>query len=154
MRFIVRCIEYLICAVLAIAGLGSIGIFVVLYFLDSDLPDHNSLKRYHPDVASRVFLQDGSKLCEYASEKRYFVPINRVPMRLINAFVSVEDKHFFEHKGVDFYGIARSLVHNIENLGKGRRPQGASTITQQVARIFLIKDNQVSYVRNAYEPKV
>jgi len=151
MRFIVRCIEYLICAVLAIAGLGSIGIFVVLYFLGSDLPDHNSLKRYHPDVASRVFLQDGSKLCEYASEKRYFVPINRVPMRLINAFVSVEDKHFFEHKGVDFYGIARSLVHNIENLGKGRRPQGASTITQQVARIFLIKDNQVSYVRKLKE---
>lgn len=151
MRFIFRCVEYMLCAALGIIGCGSAAVLGTLYFFGRDLPDHNSLKKYHPDVASRVFLQDGSKLCEYASEKRYFVPINRVPMRLINAFISVEDKHFFDHKGLDFWGIARSVVRNIENYGRGKRPQGASTITQQVARIFLIKDNQVSYVRKLKE---
>lgn len=151
MKFIFRCIEYLVCAALGIVCCGAAVIFAVFHFFGSDLPDHNSLKRYHPDVATRVFLQDGSKLCEYASERRYFIPINRVPKRLIRAFVAAEDKHFFEHKGLDFLGIARSALKNIENYGRGKRPQGASTITQQVARIFLLKDSKVSYVRKIKE---
>lgn len=151
MKFILHFIEYTVYAVLAVIGVGGIIVLGILYFLGTDLPDHNFLKRYRPDVASRVFLQDGSKLCEYATEKRYFVPINRVPIKLINAFVSVEDKHFFTHNGVDFYGIMRSVLRNIENYGKGLRPQGASTITQQVARIFLIKNNNVSYIRKLKE---
>ncbi|MDR2795059.1 MAG: PBP1A family penicillin-binding protein [Holosporaceae bacterium] len=132
-------------------GIGTLAIFFILYFFSAELPDHNSLKEYSPDLSSRVFLRDGSKLCEYASEKRYFIPIDKIPKRLINAFLSAEDKHFFEHMGLDFTGIFRSFIKNLANLGRGKRPQGASTITQQVARIFLIKNNEVSYVRKIKE---
>lgn len=151
MSSILRFLGYVICTIVGVIGMGSAAIVGVLYFYAKDLPDHNFLKEYHPDVATRVFLQDGSKLCEYANERRYFVPISRIPMKLINAFIAVEDKRFFEHHGLDFYGIARSIVKNIENYVEGKRPQGASTITQQVARIFLIKSNEVSYVRKIKE---
>ncbi|MCR5225230.1 MAG: PBP1A family penicillin-binding protein [Alphaproteobacteria bacterium] len=151
MKAISRFFAYLICSVIAIVGCGGAVIFFGLYFFSADLPNHNSLKHYSPDVATRVFLQDGRKLCEYANEKRYFIPIDRIPPKLINAFISVEDKHFFEHKGVDFIGIARSVIKNIEKIKAGKRPQGASTITQQVARIFLIKSNEVSYIRKIKE---
>ncbi|MDR2068145.1 MAG: PBP1A family penicillin-binding protein [Holosporaceae bacterium] len=148
---ILRWIGYALCLLIVIAGIGVATLFLVLYMLSSELPDHNSLRKYSPDVASRVFLQDGSKLCEYATEKRYFIPIDRIPKRLINAFVSAEDKHFFEHAGVDFFRIMRSAIKNLENIGTGKRPQGASTITQQVARLFLIKNNEVSYLRKVKE---
>jgi penicillin-binding protein 1A len=136
---------------LLLAGVGTSVVFSVLYFFSSELPDHHSLKEYSPDLSSRVFLRDGSKLCEYASEKRYFIPIDKIPRRLINAFLAVEDKHFFEHIGIDFFAITRSFIRNLENLGRGKRPQGASTITQQVARIFLIKNNEISYIRKIKE---
>jgi penicillin-binding protein 1A len=136
---------------MAIAGIGVATLFLALYLLSSELPDHNSLRKYSPDVASRVFLQDGSKLCEYANEKRYFIPVDCIPQKLINAFVSAEDKHFFEHSGLDFLGILRSIIKNLENIGTGKRPQGASTITQQVARLFLIKNNEISYLRKIKE---
>lgn len=143
MRALLRFFGYLIC--LAVIGV------VCLYFFVSDLPDHNALKVYSPDVATRVFLKDGTKLCEYANEKRYFIPIEKIPNKLINAFIAAEDKHYYQHPGVDFLGIARSIVQNIKNISTGKRPHGASTITQQVARIFLIKDNKVSYVRKIKE---
>lgn len=126
-------------------------VFVHLTSPFSDLPDHTFLKKYYPSVSSRVFLQDGTKLAEYSCEKRYFIPIDKIPAGLINAFVAAEDKHFFQHMGVDFSGIVRSIIKNIENIGTGKRPQGASTITQQVARIFLIKTNKISYVRKLKE---
>ncbi|MDR1375691.1 MAG: PBP1A family penicillin-binding protein [Holosporaceae bacterium] len=148
---ILHWLAYAVCLVVAIAGIGGATLFSVLYLLSSELPNHNSLKKYSPDVASRVFLQDGSKLCEYANEKRYFIPIDRIPKRLISAFVSAEDKHFFEHTGVDFWRILRSGIKNLENFGTKKRPQGASTITQQVARLFLIKNNEISYVRKIKE---
>lgn len=149
--FIFRSTSYLICFLLAFFGLGSAAVVAVLYFLSTDLPNHNSLKEYSPLLSSRVFLQDGSKLCEYSSEKRYFVPIDLIPDKLINAFIAVEDKNFYQHKGIDFYGIARSIVNNLKKIGTGKRPQGASTITQQIARIFLIKTNKVSYIRKLKE---
>lgn len=129
-------------------------IFAIFAHLTSpfiDLPDHTSLKKYSPYVASRVFLQDGTKLAEYSYEKRYFVPIDKIPSGVINAFIAAEDKHFFQHMGLDFFGIIRSMIKNIENIGTGKRPQGASTITQQVARIFLIKTNEISYIRKIKE---
>ena len=152
-RFVVRFLKWIFrLAVLAgfCGGLVLVG-FAYLYSPLSDLPDHTSLKKYVPSVSSRVFLQDGSKLAEYSYEKRYFVPIDKVPQKLINAFIAAEDKHFFQHAGVDFQGIIRSALKNLENIGKGRRPQGASTITQQVARIFLIKTNEISYIRKIKE---
>lgn len=128
-----------------------VAIFLHVYSPLSDLPDHRSLKKYVPYVSSRVFLRDGTKLAEYSYEKRYFIPIDKVPQGLINAFVAAEDKHFFQHMGIDFSGILRSVIKNLENIGTGRRPQGASTITQQVARIFLIKTNKISYIRKIKE---
>ncbi|MDR2157936.1 MAG: PBP1A family penicillin-binding protein [Holosporaceae bacterium] len=148
---LLRYMGYIFLMLLAMVSVGASTVFFVLYFLSSELPDHNSLKKYSPDLSSRVFLRDGSKLCEYASEKRYFVPVDKIPKKLINAFLSVEDKHFFEHPGIDFYGVVRSMIKNLENLGTGKRPQGASTITQQVARIFLIKNNELSYIRKIKE---
>ncbi|MDR0678591.1 MAG: PBP1A family penicillin-binding protein [Holosporaceae bacterium] len=148
---LLRYMGYLFFLILALAGIGVSFLFFILYFFSPELPDHNSLKEYSPDLSSRVFLRDGSKLCEYASEKRYFIPIDKVPQKLIRAFLSVEDKHFFEHTGIDFQGVARSIIKNLENIGNGRRPQGASTITQQVARILLIKNNEVSYLRKIKE---
>ncbi|MDR3156172.1 MAG: PBP1A family penicillin-binding protein [Holosporaceae bacterium] len=129
------------------------GSLYVFYIFSASLPDHTSLKNYVPSVSSRVYLQNGEKLCEYTSEKRYFIPIDRVPQKLINAFVAVEDKHFFSHIGVDIFGIIRSVIKNVDNYiyGNGKRPQGASTITQQVARIFLIKNNRISYARKIEE---
>ena len=146
-----RFIAYLFGSLIAIVGLGGAAAAAVLYFLSADLPDHNSLRKYSPLLSSRVFLKDGSKLCEYSYEKRYFIPIELIPDKLINAFIAVEDKNFYHHKGIDFYGIARSIVNNIKKIGSGKRPQGASTITQQIARIFLIKTNKVSYIRKIKE---
>lgn len=139
------------CSVVVIVCGGVAVSLVILYLLSSSLPDHNFLKNYSPDIATRVFLRDGSKLCEYAKEKRYFVPIDCIPDRLANAFIAVEDKHFYQHYGIDFVGIARSVLKNINKMIAGKRPQGASTITQQVARIFLIKSNELSYVRKLKE---
>ncbi len=144
-------ISYLLGSLIAIAVVGGASAAAVLYFLSTDLLDHNSLKKYSPLLSSRVFLKDGSKLCEYSYEKRYFIPIDLIPDKLINAFIAVEDKNFYHHKGIDFYGIARSIVNNIKRIGSGKRPQGASTITQQIARIFLIKTNKVSYIRKIKE---
>lgn len=150
MKFFRKLIRLLIA--LLIFGMASCAVvLLLLYTFASDLPDHNGLLNYSPSVATRVFLRDGSKLCEYADERRYFIPYNRIPQKLINAFVAAEDKHFFTHKGVDPLGIIRSVLKNLENIGTGRRPQGASTITQQVARIFLIQNNEISYIRKLKE---
>ncbi len=150
-RSVRRSIFYLFCSLTAVVGLGSVVTVAVLYFLSSDLPNHNSLKQYSPLLSSRVFLQDGSKLCEYSGEKRYFIPIELIPDKVVNSFIAVEDKNFYNHRGIDFFGIARSIVNNLKQIGSGRRPQGASTITQQIARIFLIKTNEVSYIRKLKE---
>ena len=149
--FIGRTAKYAAYSIFAVAGIGAAGVVGAFYLFSSDLPDHSSLKKYSPSLSSRVFLQDGSKLCEYSTERRYFVPIDLIPLKLINAFIAAEDKNFFTHQGVDFWRIAGSLINNIKHLGSGKRPQGASTITQQVARIFLIKQNNVSYIRKIKE---
>lgn len=138
-------------AVCGLVGFAIAFLFIGLYIFAPELPDHNALRQYSPALASRVFLQDGSKLCEYAKEKRYFIPYDRIPKKLVHAFVAVEDKNFFKHPGLDFRGIIRSALTNLQNIGSGKRPQGASTITQQVARIFLIKTNKVSYIRKLKE---
>ncbi len=150
-KFFKNLLLYIICTISAIVGIGGICVFSVLYFFSNDLPNHTFLKHYQPLTSTRVFLQDGEKLCEFSNEKRYFVPIDMVPEKLVNAFIAVEDKHFYHHIGIDLLGISRSFFHNLKNLGTGKRPQGASTITQQVARIFLIKTNQVSYIRKVKE---
>src|SRR5205085_4670547 len=91
-----------------------------------------------------------SLLAEYARERRLYVPIQAVPKLVTNAFIAAEDKNFYEHGGIDFSGIARAAVLYIQQYGSGRRPQGASTITQQVAKNFLLT-NEVSFSRKIKE---
>jgi penicillin-binding protein 1A len=131
-----------IVAVTTVAGL--------LWHFSKDLPDYSQLKDYEPPVMTRVHAADGSLLAEYASERRLYLPIQAVPKLVIHAFISAEDKNFYEHGGLDFYGIARAVMLYVQNYGGGRRPQGASTITQQVAKNFLLT-NEVSIARKVKE---
>src|SRR5690348_15354026 len=124
---------------------------VALYFhFSKDLPDYSQLQDYQPPVMTRVHASDGALLAEYARERRLYLPIQAVPKRVINAFVSAEDKNFWEHGGLDLTGIARAGWSYVQNYGRGRRPQGASTITQQVAKNFLLT-NEVSFNRKIKE---
>ena len=108
------------------------------------------MQDYEPPVVTRVHASDGSLVAEYARERRLYLPIQAVPKLVINAFVAAEDKNFFEHGGIDFTGIARAGILYLQNLGTSRRPQGASTITQQVAKNFLLT-NEVSFQRKIKE---
>ena len=120
-----------------------------LYHYGRGLPDYRQLADYDPPVVTRVHAGDGRLLTEYAKEKRVFVPVNAMPKRIIHAFLSAEDKNFYNHPGIDFVSLAAAIVDNIKNYGK-RRPRGASTITQQVAKNFLLT-NETSLERKAKE---
>ena len=133
---------------LAIAGAG--GALWLFYEFGRDLPDYRQLADYDPPVMTRVHAGDGRLLAEYATEKRVFVPVEVMPLRVKQAFLSAEDKHFYYHPGIDFMGVGRAVITNIKNLGKGRRLVGASTITQQVAKNFLLT-SEVSYERKIKE---
>src|ERR1700758_3828284 len=122
----------------------------LLWHFSKDLPDYSQLKDYEPPVMTRVHAGDGSLLAEYAKERRLYLPIQAIPKLVINAFVAAEDKNFYQHPGVDIYGIGRAGMLFIENYGSGRRPQGASTITQQVAKNFLLS-NELSFQRKIKE---
>jgi penicillin-binding protein 1A len=126
--------------VLFIAGVGVVG--YVLWNVSKDLPDYAQLRDYEPPVMSRVHASDGTLLAEYATQRRLYLPIQAVPRRLIEAFLSAEDKNFYSHPGVDPAGIARAVITNIENYRSGRRMVGASTITQQVAKNFLLTNDR------------
>ncbi|MBX9925932.1 MAG: penicillin-binding protein 1A [Hyphomicrobiaceae bacterium] len=122
-----------------IVGSGIVG--YLLYKNSRDLPDYESLAKYEPPVMTRIHAHDGSLISEYARERRIFVPINTIPKPIINAFLSAEDKRFYEHGGLDFGGMLRAVVNNAAKGFKGGL-QGASTITQQVAKNFLLSSEQ------------
>lgn len=115
---------------------------VYLVGVTRDLPDYEVLNSYEPPVATRVHAGNGALMAEYARERRLFLPIQAVPDRVKAAFLSAEDKNFYNHPGVDPSGLARAVVNNLQNIGSGRRPEGASTITQQVAKNFLLSADQ------------
>ncbi len=123
---------------------------IFLKQISDSLPDYMQLAKYEPPVTTRLFAGDGQLLMEYAAEKRLFVPVDKIPERVKNAFIAAEDKHFYTHGGIDYIGIVRAVLNNVKNLGKGRRPAGASTITQQVAKNFLLS-SEVSYIRKIKE---
>ncbi len=112
----------------------------LLWYASRDLPSYESLAQYEPPVMTRIHAHDGQLIAEYARQRRIFVPINTIPELVIHAFLSAEDKRFYEHGGLDFFGIARAVIRNLQN--PGRRPEGASTITQQVAKNFLLSSEQ------------
>jgi penicillin-binding protein 1A len=116
----------------------------LLWQVSKDLPDYESLNKYEPPVMTRIHAQNGALISEYARERRIFVPINTIPKRVIAAFLSAEDSRFYEHGGLDFQGIARAVFKLVEGKieGKSRRAEGASTITQQVAKNFLLTSDR------------
>ncbi len=121
-----------------------------LWQTTQELPDYLQLAEYEPAVTTRLYAGDGQLLMEYAAEKRLFVPEEKIPELVKQAFISAEDKNFYHHFGVDFIGIIRAVLSNIKNIGTGRRPSGASTITQQVAKNFLLS-SELSYTRKIKE---
>jgi penicillin-binding protein 1A len=131
--------------IVAVAGAAGL-----LWHFSKSLPDYSQLQDYEPAVMTRVHAADGSLLAEYAHERRLYVPIQAIPKLVINAFIAAEDKNFYEHGGIDFSGIARATMLYVQQYGSGRRPQGASTITQQVAKNFLLT-NEVSFARKIKE---
>jgi len=135
-----------ICGALAAGG----GALYVFHHYGRDLPDYKQLADYDPPTVTRVHAGDGRLLAEYAVQKRVFVPIRAIPKRVINAFLAAEDKNFYSHPGVDAVAVLRAVVTNVTNLLQGRRPVGASTITQQVAKNFLLS-NELSYERKIKE---
>ncbi len=132
----------------AIAGIA--GFSYVIAYYGRDLPDYNQLQDYEPPIVTRLYAGDGGLLAEYAQEKRIFIPIEIMPDLVKHAFLSAEDKNFYEHQGVDTFAIARAMVTNLKQSGSGKRLIGASTITQQVAKNFLLT-NEVSYARKIKE---
>ncbi len=121
-----------------------------LWYFSIGLPDYKKLSNYQPPISSRVYSNDGKLIAEYALEKRLFVPFESIPEKVINSFLSAEDKNFFTHPGVDAKGILRATIKNINNIFQNKRLEGASTITQQVAKNFLLT-NEVSMKRKIKE---
>lgn len=128
---------------------GTSAVLAGLWYFGRGLPDHNQLVEYQPSITTRVHAADGRILAEFAIERRVFVPYEKIPRQVINAFLAAEDKTFYTHPGVSLPDIARAAVQNLMNLGS-RRPVGASTITQQVAKNMLLT-NEVSIKRKVKE---
>jgi penicillin-binding protein 1A len=150
MRLLLRLFGFLFAAGTIVFLVGVAGAAALFWHFSKDLPDYSQLQNYEPPVMTRIHAADGSLLAEYARERRLYLPIQAIPKLVINAFVSAEDKNFYEHGGLDFSGIARAAFFYAENYGSNRRPQGASTITQQVAKNFLLT-NEVSFQRKIKE---
>ena len=124
--------------------------FSTLWYFSIGLPDYKKLSNYQPPISSRVYSNDGKLIAEYALEKRLFVPFESLPEKVVNSFLSAEDKNFFSHPGIDAKGILRAFIKNIKNISQNKRLEGASTITQQVAKNFLLT-NEVSIKRKVKE---
>ena len=150
MRLLLRFMGFLFAAGTIVFLVGIAVVAAGIWHFSKDLPDYSQLQDYEPAVMTRVHASDGALLGEYAKERRLYLPIQAVPKPVINAFLAAEDKNFYEHGGLDFQGLARAIVLYAQNYGSNRRPQGASTITQQVAKNFLLT-NEVSFTRKIKE---
>lgn len=135
-------------AFLALISIGFLGViaaigivFAVFAHYGKDLPDYTQLKNYEPPIITRIYAGDGRLLAEYAQERRVFVPIEIIPKQVKDAFIAAEDQNFYTHSGVDPYAIARAAINNFLHRGSGRMG-GASTITQQVAKNFLLTNER------------
>ena len=130
--------------------LFSVIILGILWSFSNNIPDYKFLKNYKPPVSSKVYSGDGTLVADFSREKRIFVPYDSIPASVVNSFLSAEDKNFFTHPGVDAKGVLRAVINNISNIIKSKRLEGASTITQQVAKNFLLT-NEVSINRKIKE---
>ena len=145
-----KLINFSLKAVIIILISSLVLLFSAFFYFSSGLPDYKKLSNYQPPISSRVYSKEGSLIAEYALEKRLFVPYDSIPNKVINSFLSAEDKNFFNHPGVDAKGILRATINNIKNILGDKRLEGASTITQQVAKNFLLT-NEVSLKRKIKE---
>ncbi|RPG97048.1 MAG: PBP1A family penicillin-binding protein [Candidatus Pelagibacter sp. TMED239] len=130
--------------------LSGILILSILWTYSNNIPDYKFLKKYKPPVSSKVYSGNGELVADFSKEKRIFVPYNSIPKNVIYSFLSAEDKNFFSHPGVDAKGVLRAFINNISNIISSNRLEGASTITQQVAKNFLLT-NEVSLNRKIKE---
>ncbi len=146
MRFLASLFSFLFLAALS----GVAVLFVLFQHYAQDLPDYTYLKDYQPPILTRIYADDGRMMATIAAEQRVFVPIKAIPPRVVEAFLSAEDRGFYTHAGVDVFGIVRAALTNIQNVGSSRRPKGASTITQQVAKNMLLT-NELSVARKIKE---
>ena len=135
---------------LIISLIAFIGIFGILWTFSNKIPDYKFLKSYKPPVSSKMYSGNGDLVADFSQEKRIFIPYSAIPKKVINAFLSAEDKNFFSHPGVDAKGVLRAIVNNTKNILTSKRLEGASTITQQVAKNFLLT-NEVSINRKIKE---
>jgi penicillin-binding protein 1A len=125
-------------------------ILIILWTFSNSIPDYRFLKNYKPPVSSKMYSGNGELVADFSKEKRIFVPYEVIPKNVINSFLSAEDKNFFIHPGVDAKGVMRAIINNIQNIISSKRLEGASTITQQVAKNFLLT-NEVSIKRKIKE---
>ncbi|HLJ64390.1 MAG TPA: penicillin-binding protein 1A [Stellaceae bacterium] len=133
---------------LLLAGIGGFGTLV--WYYGRDLPDYKQLADYQPAIVTRIHAGDGRLLAEYATKKRLFVPVSAIPKPVINAFLAAEDHNFYSHSGINYLAIGRAAFTNLIHFGSDRHPVGASTITQQVAKNFLV-GNELSFARKMKE---
>ena len=145
-----RIIKNIFILALSLGLFTGIFILVVLWAFSNNLPDYKFLKNYKPPVSSKVYSGEGELVSDFSSEKRIFIPYKAIPNKVINSFLSAEDKNFFSHPGVDAKGVLRAVLNNISNVFASKRLEGASTITQQVAKNFLLT-NEVSFNRKLKE---
>jgi len=145
-----RLIKNIFIAFISFSLLLLILVFGILWNFSNNIPDYKFLKNYKPPVSSKVYSGNGDLVADFSKEKRIFVPYNSIPKNVINAFLSAEDKNFFSHPGVDAKGVLRAVINNIRNVMTSRRLEGASTITQQVAKNFLLT-NEISLNRKIKE---
>lgn len=123
--------------VISLATIFALSLYLV-YHYSRELPDYTQLENYYPPATTRIYSSDGKLMEEFALEHRIFVPIKSIPKSLIEAFIAAEDKNFYTHPGVDIPSIIKALFRNINNISRGKRISGASTITQQVVKNFLL----------------
>ena len=145
-----RFFKKLLIIIFLISILSVVSLITILWIYANKLPDYKFLKNYKPPVSSKLYSGNGILVSDFSSEKRIFVPFGAIPHKVINAFLSAEDKNFFKHPGVDARGVIRAFKNNIYNFLNSKRLEGASTITQQVAKNFLLS-NEVSMDRKIKE---
>ena len=118
-----------------VVGIAFLALSGYFFYLLATLPKVDRLADYKPPIVSQVYGDDGSLVGEFYLERREVVPVDKIPRRLIQAFVSAEDSNFYQHSGIDYMGILRAAFKNLISM---RKKEGASTITQQVAKSMLL----------------
>ncbi len=153
MKFLTNFVKFLIFLGFLGAAAAAAVVALAVWYFGRDLPDYQQLAQYQPPIVSRVHAGDGRLMAEYATEKRIFVPVSAMPPLVIHAFLAAEDRYFYSHPGIDPMSMLRAAIADISRIGTNRRPEGASTITQQVAKNFLL-NNEVSLERKVREALV